>query len=159
MKKTFLSVLLTLFLLSALPAMAQSPSPKLSPYEEQRYGSDLSQVPREPYRTESSLEGYKARPYIPPDAEPSIRPDSASRRRIDSFQAVPSRIGSRDPGLRSPQTRVRDRYQTRATWRNEQNKISERSRVQVPQPPLRPGNPNIMGTPAPGQPSFPSTNR
>jgi hypothetical protein len=134
MKKTMFFILLTLYLLPALPALAQSPPPNLG--------------------------GYQARPYIPPDAEPSIGPDSAALQRLDSSAPViSSRIGSRDPGLKSPQTRVRDREQTRANWRNEQRKISERSRPSVPQAPLRPGNPNIMGTPAPGQPSFPSNNR
>lgn len=154
MKKSFLPVLLTLFLLTAPPVLAQSPSPKLSPYEEQRYGSDLSQVPRDPYRTESNLEGYQARHYIPPEAAPSIRSGAASRKR--SNPASPGAAGARGSSLKSSSSKPRDRYQTRSTWRNEQRQISERSRPSAPQAPLRPGNPNIMGAPAPGQPSFPS---
>lgn len=144
MRKIFLSLLLTLLLLPALPVQAQPPSPRLSPYEELRYGSDLSQVPREPYRSESRLEGYQARPYIPPAPESAVRPGAASRKR--SVPDAPASAGRRDYGLKSPQSKARDRYQTRAVWRNEQRKISERSRIPAPQAPL-------LSAP-PGQPSL-----
>ena len=130
MKKALLSALLAFCLLSALPALAQSSS--------------------------AHPGAYQARPYIPPNAEPSIGPDSTLHRRLDSSAPViSSRFGSRDPGLKSSQSKARDRNQTHSTWQSEQRQISERSRTPVPKAPLTPGNPNIMGTPGLGQPSFP----
>lgn len=161
MKKVFWSALFALCLMPAGLALAQSPSPALSPYEELRYGSDLSRVPREPYQTEYGLEGYKARPYIPPETEPSVRPGSTARQRSysSSSPASPSPSGIRNQGLNSPRTKVRDRYQTRATWRNEQRKISERSRIPVPSAPVTPGSPASLGQPGAAQPAFPSNRR
>lgn len=160
-KNVFLSALLALCLMPLGPVLAQSSSPELSPYEELRYGSDLSRVPREPYQTESRLEGYKARPYIPPESEPSVRPGSAARQRSysSSSPAFPSPAGIRNQGLKNSQTKVRDRYQTRATWRNEQRKISERSRITVPSAPLTPGSPASLGRPGAAQPTFPTNSR
>lgn len=155
MKKILLSALLLLCLISTGPVSAQPRSSELSPYEELRYGADLSRVPREPYKTEFELEGYKARPYIPPDPKPSLRPDAASRQR--NYSAAPA--GPGDRGLKNPRAKVRDRYQTRSTWRNEQRKISERSRIPAPQAPIGPGSPASLGAPGAGPPAFPANRR
>lgn len=161
MKKILVAALFLLGLISAGPVLAQSPSAALSPYEELRYGQDLSRVPREPYQTEFELEGYKARPYIPPEQEPSVRSGAAARQRsYDSSSPAPSSpAGIRGQGLKNPRTKVRDRYQTRATWRNEQRKISERSRLSVPSAPVTPGSPASLGRPGAAQPAFPTNRR
>lgn len=154
MKKAFLLTLFILTMLAARPAPAQAPSPALSPYEELRYGSNLSEVPRDPYQSEFRSETYQARPYIAPEPDSPIRPGAAAvdRRQNPSPTASQGRIRTRNDGLKTPDARVRDRYQTRTSWSNEQRKISERSRIPVPSAPLTPGSPASMGAPGAGEP-------
>gem|GEM_PF-3666680 len=153
MKKAFLLTLFISLQFFARPAPAQVPSPELSSYEELRYGSDLSRVPREPYQTEFRLEGYQARPYIPPEPDSPIRPGASAVDRRANPSPTASRLRTRNNGLKTPQARVRARYQTRTSWSNEQRKISERSRQPAPSAPLAPGSPASLGTPGAGQPS------
>ena len=129
MKTTILT--LTVFLLASGPAPAWSdpPSPILTPYEHQRYDSSLWEVPREPYQTEYKIEEYNSKLDNPP---------ARSQGRVRKQRPIDTSPSS----VRTP-TRAQQRFQTRQTWKNEQRKISERSRVQVPQAPLqvRPGQP------------------
>ena len=128
---TFLTALLW-----ALPAAAQSssvPSTQLAPYEEQRYGSKLWEVPREPYRTD--FEQYKARTYIPPEDDQPARPSSTERRRSSGSGSSPIKT---DPGgLKKSDAAVKQRFQTDMKFRESQRKISERSRIPAPSVPTQ----------------------
>jgi len=129
MKTTILTLAVLLLVTWPAPAWSDPPSPILTPYEHQRYDDRLWEVPREPYQSNYKIEEYNSRLDDPPARSQSrVRGQSP----IDTTPA---------PG-RTP-TRAQQRFQTRETWKSEQRKISERSRVQVPQAPLqvRPGQP------------------
>jgi len=123
-------------------AQYQAPDTKLSPYEEQRYGSRLWEVPREPYR--GDFEQYKARTYIPPEEEfssKSLSPNFRPRRKDRPTDAEPE-------GFRRSDTAVKRRFQTEMKFKENQRKISERSRVRVPSTPPQPTPHRVYG---PGQ--------
>jgi hypothetical protein len=115
MKKMIPLALLCLWWASA--AWGQSSgSPRLTAYEQQRYGDRLWEIPREPYQSRYQTEQYTSR--------------------LSETPAVPS--GPRNRGNRSLLTlapgpdpaagRVQRRLQTRMQWENEQRRISDRSR-------------------------------
>lgn len=132
--RVILFVLLAVFLTGASPAAAQysSPSTELSPYEEQRYGSKLWELPREPYQSEFGQ--YKARTYIPPEDDQPARP-SAVRKRAGT--AGRSSIRTESGRRTSSEATVRRRFQSEMKFREDQRKIGERSRIGAPSPPAR----------------------
>ena len=117
----------------AWPAAAQissaAPSGRLTPYEEQLYGDKLWKVPREPY--ERDYGQYKARTYIPPDDERAFNAPSSGR----SKAAGTSPMRTDPSGVRPSETTVKRRFQTEMKFREDQRKISERSRIGAPSVP------------------------
>ncbi len=120
MKKTVPLILLCLWWASAAWGQSPSGSPRLTPYEQQRYGDRLWEVPRDPYQSRYRTEKYNSRL-----SETQTAPSAPKKRGGPS----PATLA---PGPDPTAGRVQQRFQTRMRWENEQRRISERSRRGFP---------------------------
>jgi len=144
MRKTLLAFLTVMLYAAPLQAQYQPPSEALSPYEQQRYGSKLWQVPRDPYQSQYRSAEYQARPYIPPQEE-SASPSISFRKRGRGGGGPVTTAPPRQ--VRQP-TRAQQRFQNRKQFEINQRAISERSRVKVPGPiKMSPGPGSSKATP------------
>ena len=144
--KTMILTLASLLLLSwPVPAQSQPPSAELSPYEEQRYGDRLWEVPREPYQSGYKFEEYNSKLYEAPGPAParpkSSRPKSSRPGRVQGGSPI-----NTSPSISQSPTRAQQRFQTQQRFQNQQRQISERSRVKVPAAPLQAGPGQPAGT-------------